>query len=212
MTSTVNRSSFRNLSLCVYIGNTASFDDQILINYCSEFGTILSCSILNCPEEKRSFCDFRIVEFATRQQLDYFLDRSLHKIGSITLDVKFYEDLLENVEILNIDRKLFIGPICNTNNISAIVQFYKLIDPNLSSCLSRQNNQTFILLESSNRQYIRTIVQQKTIPQTFDNQIFTIHLPIHPKELITKRTSTRNKRNQIYVKGLTDQITENLLM
>jgi len=210
--STINRLSSGNVSLCVYIGNTASIDDQILINYCSQFGKIVSCTILNCPDEKRSFCDFRIIEFATKQQLNYFLDRSLHKLGSIILDVKLYENLLNNFEILNIDRKLFIGPILNPNHMNIIVQFYKLIDPNLNFCLSRQTNQAYILIECSNRQYIRTIIQQQTIPQTFDNQIFTIHLPIHPKELISQQISTKNNRNQICIKDLTEQITENILM
>src|SRR5689334_7868919 len=111
MTLNINQSSFKNLSLCVYIGNTSSFDDQILINYCSQFGKIVSCSIDNCSDDKRSFCDFRIIEYSTKQQLNYFLNQSIHKIGSIILDVKLYENLLENFEILNIDRKLFIGPI-----------------------------------------------------------------------------------------------------
>ncbi len=212
MMSTINRLSSGNVSLCVYIGNTASIDDQILINYCSQFGKIVSCTILNCSDEKRSFCDFRIIEFATKQQLNYFLDRSLHKLGSIILDVKLYENLLNNFEILNIDRKLFIGPILNPNHMNIIVQFYKVIDPNLNFCLSRQTNQAYILIECSNRQYIRTIIQQQTIPQTFDNQIFTIHLPIHPKELISQQISTKNNRNQICIKDLTEQITENILM
>jgi hypothetical protein len=212
MSSSINRLSFKNLSLCVYIGNTASFDDHILINYCSQFGKVLSCTILNCPDEKRSFCDFRIIEFSTKQQLDYFLDQSIHKLGSIILDIKLYEHLLNNFELLNFDRKIFIGPIFNSNHINIIVQFYKLIDPNLNFYLSRHGQQGYILIECSNRQYIRTIIQQQTIPQTFDNQIFNIHLPIHPKELISNQISTRNHRNQICIKGLTDRITENMLM
>jgi len=212
MTSHINQSSFKNLSLCVYIGNTASFDDQTLTNYCSQFGQILSCSIDNCPDEKRLFCDFRIIEFATKQQLDYFLSTSIHKIGSVILDIKLYQNLLNHFQILNIDRKLFIGPILNSNNINIIVQFYKLIDPNLQYCLSQQDNQIYILIEFSNRQYIRTIIQQKTIPKTIDNQILTIHTPIHPKELIHKKILTKKSQCQICINGLTDQITENILM
>jgi hypothetical protein len=209
-----SKSSFKNLSLCVYVGNTSSFDDQTLINYCSQYGEIVSCSIENCPNEKRLFCDFRIIEFATKQQLDYFLNISIHKIGSIILDVKYYKNLLENFEILNIDRKLFIGPILtlNSNNINTIVQFYKLIDRNLQYCLSNQNNQIYILIEFSNRQYMRTIIQQNTIPKTLDNQIFNIHTPIHPKEFISKRILTKKNQYQICIQGLTDQINENILM
>jgi len=209
MSVTMNRKiSYENISLCVYIGNTSSFDDQILINYCSQFGQIVSCSIDNCPDNKRLFCDFRIIEFRTKQQLEYFLHRSIHKIGSIILDIKLYKNILDNSEILNIDRKLFIGPILNSNNINTIVQFYKLIDPNLQYCLSLQ----YILIEFSSRQYVRTIIQQKTIPKTIDNQIFTIHTPIHPKELISKKISIKKNQYQICINGLTDQITENILM
>jgi len=207
-----SKTSYENISLCVYIGNTSSFDDQILINYCSQFGQIISCSIDNCPDDKRLFCDFRIIEFATKQQLEYFLHRSIHKIGSIILDIKLYKNILDNSEILNIDRKIFIGPILNSNNINTIVQFYKLIDPNLQYYLSLQYNQRYILIEFSSRQYVRTIIQQKTIPKTIDNQIFTIHTPIHPKELISKKISTKKNQYQICINGLTDQINENILM
>ena len=191
-----SRLSLKNLSLCVYIGNTSSVDDQILINYCSQFGKILSCT----PNNKPSFYDFRIIEFAVKHQLDQFINQSLHKLGSIILDVKLYENLFNNIEISNFDRKIFIGPIINSNHINLVVQFYKLIDPNLTFCLSQQG---YILIEFSSRQYIRTIIQQKTIPQTFDNQIFTIHLPVHPKELI---------RNLIYIQGLNGRITTKILM
>ena len=212
MTSISSVSTFQNSSLCVYIGNISSFDDQSLINYCSQFGTILSCTIANCPRDKRSFCDFRIIEFATKDQLEKFLHVSIHQIGSTILNVKFYEDLLDNCEILNIDRKLYIGPILNSNHINTIVQFYKIIDPTLQYCISRQDKQTYILIEFSNRQYIRTIIQQKTIPKTIDNQIFTIHTAVNPKELLTKKISTNSSRYQICVNGLTDQITETILM
>jgi hypothetical protein len=201
-------SSFQNPSLCVYIGNTSSFDDQSLINYCSKYGTILSCSIGNCPREKRSFCDFRIIEFANKQQLEYFLSISTHEIGSIRFDVKLYENLLDNSQLLNIDRKLFIGPILNPNEINPLVQFYKIIDPTLQYCLSRQDKQIYILMEFNNRQYIRTIIQQKTIPKTIDNQIYNIHAAVHPKEVI----NTRNSEYQICVRGLTETITEDMLM
>jgi hypothetical protein len=212
MTSNFSQSSFQNLLLCVYIGNTSSFDDQTLINYCSKFGTILSCSIDNCPDEKRPFCDFRIVEFSTKQQLEHFLSISIHKIGSIILDIKLYKNLLENFELLNIDRKLFIGPILNPTDINTITQFYKIIDRTLQYCLSRQEQQTYILIEFSNRQYIRTIIQQQTIPKTIDNQILTIHTAVHPKELINKKISKTNNQYQICIQGLTDKITETMLM
>jgi hypothetical protein len=202
-----SNTSIENPSLCVYIGNTSSIDDQLLINYCSQYGTILSCS-----HEKRLFCDFRIIEFSNNQQLEDFLRISTHKIGSIILDVKLYQDLLDNFQLLNIDRKLFIGPILNSNNINTIVQYYKLIDPRLQHCLSKQDKQIYILIEFSNRQYIRTIIQQQTIPTTYDNQIFTIHAPVHPKELINKQIPIRNNQCQLCINGLNEKITENMLM
>lgn len=202
----------KNVSLCIYIGNISSFDDKILIDYCSQYGEIISCSISDCPNEKRLFCDFRIIEFGTKRQLDYFLQTSIHKIGPIILDIKLYKNLLDNFEILNIDRKLFIGPILNSNNISTVVQFYKLVDRNLQYYLSEQDKQIYILIEFSTRQFTRTIIQQKTIPKTMDNQIFTIHAPIHPKELINKQISTKKVQHQICILGLNDRINENVLM
>ncbi|CAF1192050.1 unnamed protein product [Adineta steineri] len=212
MTSNFNQSSLRNPSLCVYIGNTSSFDDQILIDYCSKFGTIVSCSIDNCPNEKRIFCDFHIVEFATKQQLESFFNKPIHQIDSIILDVKLYEKLIENFEILNIDRKLFIGPIIDLNDINIITEFYKQIDPILQYYISSHGTQTYVLIEFSNRQHIRTIIQQQIIPKTVDNKMFAIHTAIHPKEFINKKLFATNSQSQICINGITDQITEKMLI
>ncbi|UJR13490.1 hypothetical protein I4U23_000504 [Adineta vaga] len=209
----VHMTSIRNTSLCIYIGNTSSIDDQVLLNYCSKFGTILSCSIAECPDDKRLFCDFRIIEFSNQQHFEQFLNFPQHGIDSIKLDIISYENLLNNFDLLNLDRKLFVGPIINQNDIKTIVQFYKIIDSLLHHCLSRQQNQVYILIEFSSRQYIRTIIQQQTIPKTIDNQIFTIHPAVHPKEFtIEKNRLTLNVHHQIYVNGLTDKISEKMLI
>ena len=192
----------QNPSLCVYIGNISSISDQNLISYVSKYGQILS--YLN---EKRAFCDFRIIEFSTEQELDSFLQLSNHQIDSLTLDIRLYKDLLTNFDLLNLNRRCFLGPIINPHNINTIIQFYKLIDPNLNYFLTQQNQLTYLLIEFFKPQYIQTIIQQNTLPKTLDNQIYTIHLPIHPKELIEKTLSC-----QIYIHGLTEQITENVLM
>ncbi|CAF1241442.1 unnamed protein product [Rotaria sordida] len=212
MNSNLIKSSIENVSLCVYIGNTCSFDDEILINYCSQYGEIKSCSIDKCPYEKRLFCDYRIIEFANKQQLEYFLNKSLHEIDSIKLDIKLYKNLLDNNDILNIDRKIFIGPIFNSNDINLIVEFYKIIDPRLEYNISKQDKQIYILFEFSNREYVRTIIQQKTILKTIDNQIFTIHKAINPIEFIKKKISVTNSQYQICINGLNDKITETMLI
>ncbi|CAF3096562.1 unnamed protein product, partial [Rotaria sp. Silwood2] len=147
MNSNLSKSSIENISLCVYIGNTCSFDDKILINYCSQYGEIVSCSIDKCSNEKRPFCDFRIIEFSNKKELENFLKINSHQINSIKLDVKLYKNLLNNIDILNIDRKLFIGPILNSNDINIIIEFYKIIDPTLQYKISRQDKQIYILIE-----------------------------------------------------------------
>ncbi|CAF0998512.1 unnamed protein product [Adineta ricciae] len=197
--------SIHDPSLCVYIGNISSIDEQSLINYCAKFGTILSCSIANCPDEQRSFCDFRFVEFTTKQDFDTFLNFPQHGIDSIKLDVKTYANLLKNFELLNIDRKLFVGPIMYQKDIKTVTQFYKTIDPSLCHCLSRQTDDVYILIEFSSRQYLRTIIQQQTIPKTIDNQIFTIHPAVHPKDYIPVTGKLR-------ICGLTEKISEEILL
>lgn len=197
--------SIHDLSLCVYIGNISSIDEQTLINYCAKFGTILSCSIANCPDEQRSFCDFRFVEFTSKDEFDAFLNFPQHGIDSIKLDVKTYENLLKNFELLNSNRKLFVGPIVNQKDIKTVTQFYKIIDPSLCHCLSRQTDQVYILIEFSTPQYLRTIIQQQTIPKTIDNQIFTIHPAVHPKDHIQVTGKLR-------VYGLTEKISEQILL
>ncbi|CAF1272781.1 unnamed protein product [Rotaria sp. Silwood1] len=212
MNSILNKSSIENLSLCVYIGNTCSFDDDILINYCSQYGRIISCTIDKCPNEKRIFCDFRIIEFSNKEELEKFLHISLHKIDLIELDIKLYKNLLDNIDILNIDRKIFIGPIFNLNDINIIIEFYKLIDQKIKSYISKQNKQIYILIEFSNREFIRTIIKQKTIPKIIDNQILNIHTAINPKEYLKNNISLENNHHQIMIYGLNDYINENILM
>ncbi|CAF5057433.1 unnamed protein product [Rotaria sp. Silwood1] len=212
MNSILNKSSIENISLCVYIGNTCSFDDDILINYCSQYGRIISCTIDKCPNEKRIFCDFRIIEFSNKEELEKFLHISLHKIDLIELDIKLYKNLLDNIDILNIDRKIFIGPIFNLNDINIIIEFYKLIDQKIKSYISKQNKQIYILIDFSNREFIRTIIKQKTIPKIIDNQILNIHTAINPKEYLKNNISLENNHHQIMIYGLNDYINENILM
>ena len=156
MASTSTASFYTNLSLCVYIGNTITLDDDALLNYCSRFGTILPSSF-----EKDKFCDFHIIEFSNSEHLKNFLNTPIHKINKTILDVKLYKHILINNDILNIDRKFFIGPVFNKNDINIIVQFYKIIDPLLYYYLSEQDKQVYLLFEFSNRQSVTTILKNK---------------------------------------------------
>ena len=79
-----------NPSLCVYLGNTSAVDDQALLNYCVQFNTNVPCLLDEPSREKWLFCDFRIMEFSTDEQLKTFLDVPIHKIDGIILDVQFY--------------------------------------------------------------------------------------------------------------------------
>jgi hypothetical protein len=200
-------STYQNLSFCVYIGNTTSIDDKTVFNYCSRFGTILPSSF-----EKEKFCDFHIIEFVNNEQLERFLNINIHEIDRITLDVKLYKQILINNDILNIDRKFFIGPILNPNDENIIVQFYKTIDSTLQYCSSKQDNQIYLLVEFNNRQTITTIIEKQTIPITTEQRKFFIFKPIHPKQFVNKIISMKNKQNQIFIHGLTDNITETMLM
>ena len=193
-----------NSSLCVYIGNSSSLDDQTLIKYCSTFGTVLSCTVGQCPAEKRPFCDFRLLEFGQQSSVDTFLRVSPHRIGTLLLDVHSCDHL----DLLNIDRKLFIGPIVNATDVQSIVQFYRTIDPHLQHCLSRGVlQQTYVLLELTNRQLTRTILERRTSP----DRMFAIHPAVHPKEFLKRSKASNNERCQILIEGLNENINEKLL-
>ncbi|CAF2468184.1 unnamed protein product [Rotaria sp. Silwood2] len=206
MASSLNISSFKNLSLCVYIGNTSSLDDKTLLTYCSRFGTIVS-SLL----EKEKFCDFHLIEYANYGQLDRFRNEKIHDIDNTLLDVKLYKTILTNNPILSIDRKFFIGPILNSNDIHTIVEFYKKIDSALHYCVSKQEKQAYLLFELNNRQSVTTIFEKQTIPITVEHRNFSIYKPVHPKQFVNKIVSMKNKQNQIHIYGLTDNITETIL-
>ena len=186
-----------NPSLCVYVGNTSAVDDQALLNYCAQFNSNVPCLLDEPSEGKWLFCDFRIMEFATEEQLRTFLDVPAHKINGITLDVRFYPSMFDKAEMLNTDRKLFIGPLVNSTDINAIVQFYKFIDPRLEYAVSRKNQQTYVLMEFSNRQYARTILEQRTIPKTVEDQVFNIHPAVSPTECIDRTLPLTDGPKQI---------------
>lgn len=201
-----------NISNCVYIGNTASIDEQILFNYCSQYGPILSCGIGSCPWEKRFYCDFRIVQYMNEEHMKNFLLKSPHRIANTNLDVKSYKDLMNNVvDLLNIDRKLFVGPIGPNNSINNIIEFYRKIDVHLQCLISKQFQQTYLLFEFSTRQYIRNILEQKIIPKCFDHQSLIIHPAMNPIELIKKKILSKNRQCQIIIRGLNEKINEKLL-
>jgi hypothetical protein len=87
-----------------------------------------------------------------------------------------------------------------------------MIDPILHYYLSEQDNQTYLLFEFSNRQSVTTIFDKQTIPITIERRKFFIYKPIHPKEFVQKIISMKNKQNQIYIHGLTSNITKTMLM
>ena len=208
MTSNSPIFSFKNLSLCVYIGNTSTINDQTLTNYCSHFGKIISSSF----SRTEKFCDFKIIEFDHSDDLEKFLNINIHEIERLTLDVKLYKHVLINNDILNIDRKFFIGPIINSKDINLIVEFYKILDPVLHYDLVEQDKQKYLLFEFNNRQSVTNIFEKQTIPITIEHRKFFIYKPLHPKQFRNKIISMINKQNQIYIHGLTDYITETMLM
>ncbi|CAF4319343.1 unnamed protein product, partial [Adineta steineri] len=85
MASNPNTALYQNLSLCVYIGNTTTIENDTLLDYCSQFGTVVTHSF-----NKEKFCDFHIIEFAGLKSLESFLKTNDHKINAIKLDIKFY--------------------------------------------------------------------------------------------------------------------------
>lgn len=206
MASNLSIASYKNLSLCAYVGNITSINENILFNYCSRFGTVVTSSFQNIK-----FCDFGIIEFAKHEQLERFLNKNGHEIDSIKLDVKLYKNILMNNVALKSDRKFFIGPILSALDIHKIEQFYKKIDPSLHYCIFKQDNQTYLLFEFSDQQTVTIIFKNQTIP-TNEHREFRIYKPIHPKNFINKIISMNNKDNQIYVERLTNNITETDLM
>jgi len=207
MTSISSLYSYKNLSFCVYIGNTILIDDETLLNYCSRFGIISYSSF-----EKENFCDFHIIEYSNNEQLENFLNIKIHKIDRTILDVKLYKHILIYNDVLNIDRKFFIGPLLNFNDENLIVEFYKTIEPSLQYDLTKQNNQLYLLFQFNNRQTITTIFEKQTIPIINEHRKLSLYKPIHPKQFVNKISTMKNKQNQIYIHGLTDNITETMLM
>lgn len=196
-------------SLRVYLGNCSSVDDQTLIKYCSSFGRVRSCSVGQCPTEKRAFCDFRLLEFVDQLSVERFLGVGPHRIGHVLLDVHSFDRLVHNFDLLNIDRKLFLGPIGKSTDVQTIVDFYRTIDPHLQHCLTRSSSEeTFVLLELTNRQLTRTILERRPLP----DRIVDIHPAVHPKDFLTKRTPAKNhEQRQIFIEGLNEKTNEKIL-
>lgn len=207
MTLSAGKSSYNNLSLCVYIGNTSGLDEASLFGYCAHFGAVISS-----PVEKKKFCDFHIIEFANDNQLEKFLSENIHEVNRILLEVKLYKNILTNNDILNIDRKFFIGPIISPNDVHMIAEFYRKTDPTLRYCVLKQDKQLYVMFELNNRQYVTKIFEKQLIPITHESQYLSIHKPVHPKQYINELISMKNKHNQVYVYGLTENITEPMLM
>lgn len=199
--------SYKNLSLCIYIGNTINIDDATLSNYCSHFGTI---NFYSFKTEK--FCDFYLIEFSNVEQYDKFLHIKTHEINRIILDIKSYKHILIYNDILHIDRKFFIGPILNSNDEKFLIDFYKKIDSTLEYKFYQQNNERYFLFQFNNRQTITRIFEKQIIPNTNDNRKFFLYKPKHPREFLNRIISIKNKQNQIYIQGLNNQINENILM
>jgi hypothetical protein len=158
------------LSLCVYIGNTGSLTNEILFEYCSNYGTIVG-SLFN----NEQFCDFRLIEFACDEQVKAFLRASEHRIDRICLEVKLYSDLFTELDLLSIDRKFFIGPIQESRDVTIIVEFYKTVDSQLQHYACKQDNEIYLLLQFCNRQYVSKILEKRTMPSIRDRHMFKIH-------------------------------------
>ena len=200
--------SYQNLSFCIYIGNTSSIDEETLCNYCSRFGTIRTLpSFVN-----EKFCDFHIIEFATGEQTQRFLNLPNHQINRKQLEVRSYKHILAYPDTLNIDQKFYIGPIHRSRDENSIVQYYKNIDPILQYCSFKQNEQVYLLFELSNRHLVATIFERQRKPLLHERQGLTLYKPIHPKQFRTRIISMKNKDNQIKIDGLNSRITETMLM
>lgn len=203
-----NLFSYQNLSFCIYIGNTSSITDEILKNYCSQFGTIRTSS--STTNEK--FCDFHLIEFSNGEQTQRFLCSNNHQINRIQLDVRSYKHLLIYQDYLDIDRKFYIGPIQRSRDENAIVQFYKSIDSKLQYYSVKQDEEIYLLFQLSNRQLLATIFERQRIPIVHERNRLNIYKPTHPKQFRNRILSMKNKDNQIRVDGLTSRITETMLM
>ncbi|CAF1078726.1 unnamed protein product [Adineta ricciae] len=207
MASTSHTPFYSNLSLCVYIGNSTSINESILLSYCSQFGSIVTYWF---PKEK--FCDFHLIEFADYEQLTNFLRIPNHKLDRYTLEVKLYKHILMNHDELNLDRKFYIGPIRTQNDIHRIIEFYQKIDPTMQYFLSKQNEEDYLLLEFATRQSISRIFDRNLIPNLNEHRKLCLSKPFHPKQLVNKIISMNDKTNQIHVHGLTSKITDEILI
>ncbi|CAF3933479.1 unnamed protein product [Adineta steineri] len=207
MASNPNTALYQNLSLCVYIGNTTTIENDTLFDYCSQFGTVVTHSF-----NKEKFCDFHIIEFADLKSLESFLKTNDHKINAIKLDIKFYKNILTNNDALNIERKFFVGPILHKNDITQIMLFYKKQDSTVYYQLSKQNEQEYLLLQFANRQTVSMILEQQKIPILNEHRKCHIYKPTHPKQFVNKIISMKNKHNQIHIHGLTNNITDIMLI
>ena len=199
---------YSNLSLCVYIGNTTSINESILLSYCSQFGSIVTHGFA-----KEKFCDFHLIEFADYEQLTNFLRIPNHKLERYTLEVKLYKNVLMNHDELNLNRKFYIGPIRTQNDIHRVIEFYQKIDPRVQYSLLKQNNEEdYLLFEFATRQSISRIFDRNLIPNLNEHRKLCLSKPFHPKQLVNKIISMNNKTNQIHVHGLTSKITDEILM
>lgn len=200
--------SFQNLTQCIYIGNTTSIDETVLLNYCAQFGAIASSLFI-----KDKFLDFNIIEYKTTEQFERFINCHHHRINDVQLDVRLYKQLLTNNETLHIDRKFFLGPILNSKDEKAVIQFYKEIDSTMQYYALKQEQIHYLLLEFNNRQTITRIFDKESKPQSpNDYHVYSIFKPLHPKQFVYRIISMENKQNQILIHGLTKSITQKVLM
>lgn len=203
-----NLFSYQNLSFCIYIGNTSSINDETLVNYCLQFGTIRTPSLLS----RENFCDFHIIEFSNADQTQRFLNQTNHQINRIRLDVRSYKYILSHYDVLNIDRKFYIGPIHRAKDQHSIVQFYRSIDPTLHYLSLKQDEQVYVLFELNNRQLVTMIFERQRIPNGHEYRSLNLCKPTHPKQFRHRIISMKNRSNQIIVEGLTRRITDAMLM
>ena len=136
----------QDCSLCVYIRNTSTIDDEILVKYCSRYGRIRLYQIQ----------DSRLVEFENIDEMNLFLQVSSHRIDSVVLEVKLYKDLPES---LNFDRKIYIGPIDDRDQLNSIIDSYKSIDQNL---ISKVIENKYLLIEFTNDEFRKTKTKNST--------------------------------------------------
>ena len=203
-----NLFSYQNLSFCIYIGNTSSINEENLFNYCLQFGIIRTPSSFS----REKFCDFHLIEFSNAEQTQRFLSQNNHQINRIRLDVRSYKYILNHQDVLNIDRKFYIGPIHRAKDEHSIVQFYRTIDPTLQYSSLRQDQQVYLLFELNNRQLVTMIFERQRVPNGHEYRSLALYKPTHPKQFRHRIISMKNRSNQINVEGLTRRITEAMLM